>query len=140
MNRCTACSQLACIKCCDDEECEGHRATREEKKKQDEIMAGTSNINKIAAKQRKCAVKPGAFPGEPAFHYLNESILIWDTKAYLANPKWREDTIRRSEKNKRAREVYQSSLPAVKKAKGNRKTRFNRIMNQLYEESMKSEG
>ena len=36
-----ACSQLACIKCCTDiDGCEGHRALREEKRRQDEILAG----------------------------------------------------------------------------------------------------
>lgn len=150
-----ACSQLACIKCCTDVDgCEGHRALREEKRRQDEILAGTSAVNVRAAKQRKMTVTPGAFPGEPAFRYLQESLIVWDCRQYLDNPKWREDAIRRSERNKRAREVFvaagRSSIgkaeeedetttgPKKKKKKEGRKRRFQRIMNELYEASAKS--
>ena len=126
-------------------ECEGHRALREEKRRQDEIMAGTATINQMATRQRKLAVKPGAFPGEAAFQYLKESLVIWDCRVYMSNPKWREDAIRKSEKNKRTREVYLSSLPSsngagikpTTKREGRRK-RFNRIMNELYEASIKA--
>ena len=106
-------------------------------------MAGTATINQMAARQRKLAIKPGAFPGEAAFQYLNESLLVWDARAYMSNPKWREDAIRRSEKNKRAREVYLSSLPSSRGVKGSdkregRRKRFSRIMNELYEASVKA--
>ena len=150
----TACSQLACIKCCTDiDGCEGHRALREEKRRQDEILAGTSAVNVRAAKQRKMAVTPGAFPGEPAFRYLQESLVVWDCRRYLDNPKWREDAIRRSERNKRAREVFVASAaagstgstkkedktgPMKKSKREGRKRRFQRIMSEMYEASIKA--
>ena len=90
------------------------------------------------------AVKPGAFPGEPAFRYLQESLVVWDCRQYLDNPKWREDAIRRSERNKRAREVFaggaggraEEKTDDSKKKEG-RKRRFQRVMKELYEASVK---
>ena len=95
-------------------------------------------------------VTPGAFPGEPAFRYLQESLVVWDCRRYLDNPKWREDAIRRSERNKRAREVFvaaggsgstkkeeEEDGPKKRKKEG-RKRRFQRIMNELYEASAKA--
>ena len=95
-------------------------------------------------------VTPGAFPGEPAFRYLQESLIVWDCRQYLDNPKWREDAIRRSERNKRAREVFvaaggsgstkkeeEEDGPKKRKKEG-RKRRFQRIMNELYEASAKA--
>ena len=98
------------------------------------------------------AVTPGAFPGEPAFRYLQESLVVWDCRQYLDNPKWREDAIRRSERNKRAREVFVAAGAAgsgstkkeeeedgpKKRKKEGRKRRFQRIMNELYEASAKA--
>ena len=91
------------------------------------------------------AVTPGAFPGEPAFRYLQESLVVWDCRRYLDNPKWREDAIRRSERNKRAREVFvaaggskkeEEGGPKKRKKEEGRKRRFQRIMNELYEASI----
>ena len=93
------------------------------------------------------AVTPGAFPGEPAFRYLQESLVVWDCRQYLDNPKWREDAIRRSERNKRAREVFvaagggsgskkEEGGPKKRKKEEGRKRRFQRIMNELYEASV----
>ena len=94
-------------------------------------------------------VTPGAFPGEPAIRYLQESLVVWDCRQYLDNPKWREDAIRRSERNKRAREVFvaaggsgstkkeEEDGPKKRKKEG-RKRRFQRIMNELYEASAKA--
>ena len=92
------------------------------------------------------AVTPGAFPGEPAFRYLQESLVVWDCRRYLDNPKWREDAIRRSERNKRAREVFVAAAGSKKEEEGpkkrrkeeGRKRRFQRIMNDLYEASVKA--
>lgn len=139
-----ACSQLACIKCCTDiDGCEGHRALRDERRRQEAILAGTHAVNVRAAQQRKMAVTPGAFPGEPALRYLRESLIVWDCRQYLDHPRWREDAIRRSERNKRAREVFaapeaeEDETGASKKKKEGRKRRFQRIMNELYEASVK---
>ena len=94
-------------------------------------------------------VTPGAFPGEPAFRYLQESLIVWNCRQYLDNPKWREDAIRRSERNKRAREVFVAAAgsgstkkeedgPKKRKKEEGRKRRFQRIMNELYEASAKA--
>jgi len=142
-HHCAACSQLACMKCCTDiDGCEGHRAMREEKRRQEEILDGTSAVNVRAAKQRRMTVTPGAFPGEPAFRYLQESLIVWDCRQYLDNPKWREDAIRRSERNKRAREVFAGGAGKAEektfpKKKEGRKRRFQRIMTELYDASVK---
>lgn len=136
----SGCSQQACLKCCSDENCDGHRALRGEKRRQDEIFAGTHNINRLARRQRSLAVKNRAFT-EPSFHFLNETLLIWSSKDFLANPKWREDAIRRSVKNKRSREAMlgdaaRATIQQAKKKNEGRRKKFQRVMEQLYEASV----
>ena len=89
------------------------------------------------------AVKPGTFPGEPSLRYLRESLVVWDCRQYLDNPKWRGDAIRRSERNKRAREVFaggadgRAEEKTVPRKKEGRKRRFEHVMKELYEASVK---
>ena len=93
-----ACSQKACIKCCSDLKCEGHREHREK----ESIINGTHPINKLAQQKRLLAIKPGAFR-DPAFQYLGETIIIWSLREYMSNVKWREDAIRKSLRNLESR-------------------------------------
>ena len=156
------CSQRACFKCCTDENCEGHRDQREMAKNKDSIMEGTNWINKLAAQKRALAVVPGAFR-EPAFHYLGETVLIWSLKDFMSNPKWRDDSIRRSRKNRECRDLKGclGSTTRGKSCKGMndederldkkqvnpkpnelcgvkeiRSRRFKRVINDLYRDSL----
>jgi len=102
-NRKGNCSQSACLACCTDEGCDGHRETREMTKKNDSILDGTNWINKLASEKRALAIPPGVFH-ETSFHYLDETVYLWDLKEFFANPKWRDDAIRRSKRNKELRQ------------------------------------
>ncbi len=86
------CSQLACFNCCDDENCEVHSDRRA-------ILEGRNYINILASEQRKLAIIPGSFR-ETSFHYLGETAYLWSLTDFFANPKWRDDAIRRSRRNK----------------------------------------
>lgn len=37
---------------------------------------------------------------EPGFVYLGDTVVIWNIHEYLANPKWKEDALRKSMKRK----------------------------------------
>ena len=86
------CSQLACFNCCDDENCEVHSDRRA-------ILEGRNTINILASEKRKLAIIPGSFR-ETSFHYLGETAYLWSLSDFFANPKWRDDAIRRSKRNK----------------------------------------
>ena len=155
-----ACSQKACIKCCTDPNCEGHRDAREK----ESIINGTHPINQMANAKRALTIKPGVFR-DPAFKYMGESILIWSLTEYMANTKWKDEAIRKSLRNiesiKQAQLVEREKQKLLVEKKGNglkklgnmdtnneeiicarirrgsRRQRFRRIMNELYEQSLK---
>ena len=159
-----ACSQSACLLCCTDDDCDGHRETREAAKEKDSILEGTNWINKLAAEKRALAVLPGVFH-EPSFHYLDETAYLWSLNDFFANPKWRDDAIRRSKRNREWRQQTQirttnsskkskkrskninsitevdkicskDNCAVTKSAKESQKQRFTRIMDTLYNQSL----
>uniref|UniRef100_A0A7R9VVV6 Uncharacterized protein n=1 Tax=Pseudictyota dubia TaxID=2749911 RepID=A0A7R9VVV6_9STRA len=141
-----SCSQLACFKCCTDPDCVGHRDKRALAKKNDAILAGTSWINRMAAEKRALAVKPGTLFREPAVHFLGDTVLVWSLAEFFKVPKWREDAIRRSRKNRERMEKSEELSGRKKKrvrsvaSKESRKKRAHRIMERLYQESLKERG
>lgn len=92
-------------------------------------MSGTTDINKKAEARRASKIIPGSFR-EPGFLYLNQTITIWNRNKFMANRKWKEDAIRRSEKRK-ARDA--SSMKPVLR---NSRKRFWTIMEDLYRKSL----
>mmetsp|Transcript_17882 Transcript_17882/g.21878 ORF Transcript_17882/g.21878 Transcript_17882/m.21878 type:complete len:180 (-) Transcript_17882:110-649(-) len=135
-----SCSQKACIKCCTDQNCEGHRDVREK----EAILEGRHPINKMADAKRALTIKPGAFH-ETAFQYLGETVLIWSLADYMSNPKWRDEAIRKSRRNLESirNEGIEGSLYCHDKGvnlkdqrKESRRKRFRRVMNELYEQSL----
>mmetsp|Transcript_8600 Transcript_8600/g.12256 ORF Transcript_8600/g.12256 Transcript_8600/m.12256 type:complete len:102 (+) Transcript_8600:70-375(+) len=57
-----SCSQQSCSRCCSDPDCEGHRDLRESAKLKESILNGTSLVNRLAARKRALAVRPGYVP------------------------------------------------------------------------------
>jgi len=93
------CSDSACLLCCTDENCAAHAESREKAKCNDNILNRTTDIAHEAKRQRGCALKPGTFR-EGGFLFTEQSIKIWDIGEFMANQKWKEDAIRRSQKRK----------------------------------------
>jgi hypothetical protein len=120
-----ACIQSACLSCCSDLQCEGHREARENAQWKEAVLNGTTEIHIKAKVKRASAVLPGSFR-EPGFLYLHQTITLWDRNKFMKNKKWKEDAIRRSEK-RRARNVSTSN-PVV----GNSRKRFRTVMEDLY--------
>eukprot|EP00578_Thalassiosira_sp_NH16_P025988 CAMPEP_0181091300 /NCGR_PEP_ID=MMETSP1071-20121207/8325_1 /TAXON_ID=35127 /ORGANISM="Thalassiosira sp., Strain NH16" /LENGTH=312 /DNA_ID=CAMNT_0023173431 /DNA_START=64 /DNA_END=1002 /DNA_ORIENTATION=- len=100
------CLKQACIKCCDDPNCEPHREAREVLQKQQSILDGTDGITRAAAKKRASKVAPGMF-FDSDIHYFGETVVVWDIKEFMKNQKWREDAMRRS-RNRNERGTVES--------------------------------
>ena len=135
----TECSQQACAQCCTDAHCEGHQQFRI----RESIINGTHPIQITAKKQRDLAVKSDTFR-EKGFKYMGETVLIWNFDKFMDNPKWKEEAIRKLKKNfivnnSRARvhhlkrKQFGTDVPDSE----GRKKRFNRVMQHLYEKSVK---
>jgi len=158
-----SCSQSACLKCCTDDRCEGHREQRESAKEKDLIIEGKHYINRMAAHERARAIPPGKFH-ESSIKYTRETLTIWSLEQYMANPKWRDDAVRRSKrkaellakdrlnenlkkqietKKKRSKESEESvtvtNCQSMKKVGQNRSQRFKAIMDNLYVKSLASD-
>ncbi len=139
--RTQACSMKACFTCCTDPNCEGHREQYERLS----IVEGTHPLQKLASKQRASAVKIGAFRDD-AFHFLGETINVWDFREYMKNPKWRDESIRKSRRfvrdtdhiicnisgsgGKRKMDVGHNTIV------GTRRKRFKAIMEELHKNSL----
>jgi len=162
-----SCSQQACLKCCTDDTCEGHREQREAAIEKDLILEGKHYINNMAAQKRAKAIPPGKFR-ETSIKYTSETLTIWSLEQYLANPKWRDDAVRRSKRKaellakdrvnenlkrqmeggrstnkKKLKDNDESSTvsdaPMMKNGGLNRAQRFKNVMNDLYFKSLVSD-
>jgi hypothetical protein len=128
-----ACIHSACLACCSDLQCKGHREARENAQWKEAVLTGTTDIHIKAKSKRASAVLPGSFR-EPGFLYLNQTITLWDRNKFMKNKKWKEDAIRRSEKRKARNDS--SSIPVV----GNSRKRFRTVMENLYRKSHLDDG
>jgi hypothetical protein len=96
-----SCSQQACLNCCTDvEKCEGHKKRRQQANFKAQILEGTHFVQKEAARIRELKIQPETRKllhiREPNIIYQGETIVIWDIRTYMRNPKWREDARRKS--------------------------------------------
>jgi len=108
------CTMNACINCCTNYKCPGHRNQR--------ITEGTYWINREAARKRSLTIRKGLFR-DPSFRYLGETLLVWNFEEYMRKPKWREDALRRSRKNEELR-LMQNKYALQRKRRGSRKKSF----------------
>lgn len=130
----TACSQAACISCCSDVACEGHKEAREAAQWKEDVLKGTTDVQKRAKAKRATAVLPGSFR-ESGFSFLNQTITIWNRQEFMSNKKWREDAVRRADKRQARRNMSRTVKPMLR----NSIKRFRRVMNGLYQKSLKQE-
>jgi hypothetical protein len=128
-----ACSQAACISCCTDVACEGHKEAREAAQWKEDVLKGTTDVQQQAKAKRAMAVLPGSFR-ESGFLFLNQTITIWNRQEFMSNKKWREDAVRRADKRQARRSMSRTVKPIR-----NSIQRFRRKMNELYQKSLKQE-
>jgi hypothetical protein len=120
------------MKCCDDEGCDVHKDQREQSLFREQVMNGTSDVQRQAkGKRSKSIEKKGRLFREPGFTYIGDTVIIWSLREYLANPKWKEDALRKSSK-RRARNGHRTHPIIV----GNNRKRFRRVMEGLYKASL----
>ena len=120
------CTQLACLQCCDDfNGCESHRKPRAHALWKEQVLAGTTDVQSLAAAKRKMRIPAGRVFREPGFVYQGDTVVIWDLRAFARNPKWREEAIRKSIRRSK---VTPRHIPRLR----NSRKRFRRLMTELY--------
>lgn len=129
------CSQQACAQCCTDSKCEGHR----EHRMKESIVQGSHPIQVLVKKIRSLDVGQNIFR-EKAFKYLGETVVIWNFHEYMGNPKWREESIRKSKRNVLITLTATKSGRLSKETpfKEGRRKRFKRVMKKLHNDSISS--
>jgi hypothetical protein len=111
--------------------CEVHKEQREQNEWKGQILAGRTWIQEDARSKRKMLLSQRRFR-EPGFVYMGDTVVIWNLREYMANPKWREDALRKANKRK-AREMESGE---VKPRLTNSRKRFHRIVNELYQRTL----
>lgn len=126
------CTQSVCLKCCTDlEGCSVHKEQRDQAAFREQVINGTTDIQRELLTRRSKIVLPGRFR-EPGFAYMGDTVVIWNLREYLANPKWKEEALRKSAK-RRVRNGEKDGYVLK-----NSRKRFRRIIQSLYEASLDS--
>lgn len=125
------CTQSACILCCEDlTGCESHRKPRLHALWKEQVLAGTTEVQQLAAAKRKMRIPSGRrFFREPGFVYQGDTVVIWDLQAYAQNPKWRDDAVRKAVR--RSKSTCHNNSPTFRRLRNSRK-RFRRLMHEFY--------
>jgi hypothetical protein len=66
---------------------------------------------------------------------MGDTVIIWNLREYLDNPKWKEDALRKSSKRK-ARSLEEGDESSKFKPLANSRKRFRRIMEELYQNTL----
>lgn len=130
------CSQGSCLHCCTSTDCESHAESRAKQKYHAELLQGNTEIARQAKQVRALALIPGAFR-ESGFVSMKQTIKIWDLREFMANPKWKEDAIRRSQKRK-ARDSETTTASEAPPTLENSRKRFRLFLDNWYSQSLDS--
>ena len=125
---------MACLVCCDDlEGCTTHQKPRAQALLKEQILAGTTATQTMAAAQRRRRIPDaGRFFKEPGFVYQGDTVVIWDLRAYAQNIKWREDAVRKSVRRQRANALHQDrNRPLLRTSR----KRFHRLTQKWYSQA-----
>ena len=107
-----------------------HQEQRAQALFRDQVLQGKAPIQLALQEKRSKGVAKGRFR-EPGFRYMGDTVIIWSLREYLANPKWKEDALRKASKRK-------ARHGGVRPALRNSRRRFRRIMQQLYEQNLQT--
>jgi type II restriction/modification system DNA methylase subunit YeeA len=94
-------------------------------------LKGNTVIALLAKRQRDLALLPNIYR-ESGFIYSEQTVKIWDIREFMANPKWKEEAVRKSEK-RRARAASKTQLKISRK-------RFRSFIDNWYRNSLKEAG
>jgi hypothetical protein len=130
------CSQESCLHCCTSTECEAHAESRARQKYHADLLLGNTEIARRAKQVRALALLPGAFR-ESGFVSMTQTIKIWDLREFMANPKWKEDAVRKSQKRK-AREFETTTTSDAPPRLKNSRKRFRLLLDNWYAQSLES--
>ena len=128
------CTQQSCLHCCTSTECESHADSRAKQQYHANLLQGNTEIALRAKQVRSLTLLPGAFH-ESGFVSLKQTIKIWDLQEFLANPKWKEDAIRKSQKRK-AREYETTAASDGPPRLKNSRKRFHLLLDNLYKKNV----
>ena len=138
------CTKSACLACCTDEDCEAHRESREQAQWREKLLAGKTDIQLRAKAKRSKVINKGQFR-EKEFGYIGDTVIIWNIHEYMANPKWKDDALRKANRRNARVSGKANNSPKNKKKKtitkrrsNNPGGRFRRVMEDLYQSSLKN--
>jgi hypothetical protein len=144
------CLDQACLACCTQTTaCLVHKRGRDYNAWKAQVLAGDTPIQLQAAdiRSRRLPPKCKLVTREPAFKYTGDTIVIWNVREYLANPKWRDDAIRKSTRRlARAEDAAKSATSAtggavkVPRRLGNSRRRFGQWLDTKFKESLEEVG
>ena len=66
----------ACLACCDDDDCQSHKESREQAQWKEKVLAGMTDIQLRAKEKRSKSLKKGRFR-ESEFSYIGDTVVIW---------------------------------------------------------------
>ena len=138
------CPDTACSACCTASAlaCPKHAAVRAKQNWRQLVLQGRTPEQLLAAEKRKSLLPKHSPFKESGFRYTGDTVVIWNIRDYYANPKWRVDARRRSNKrrNQKASEalvnanVKDCPFPPPRRLYCSRK-RFRLWVEQKYQEA-----
>lgn len=123
-----SCVDNACIQCCKDMKCPAHLPKRQ-------ALQNQLEVNKIAADLRDRAIPQGSHR-EPNIKYIGETLVFWNIHEFLKNPKWCKEAMRKAKKQEELSRSYTTTKQVKSRVK--RKTKFNQVMNLLFNQSLEN--
>jgi hypothetical protein len=148
------CTERACLVCCEDvANCDSHRRPRAQQAWREQVLAGTTQVQILAAAKRAHRLAPGRFR-EAGFAYQGDTVVIWDVRQFARTARWREEAVRKSVRRRRASNISSANdssnntaaSTAAKNASGggtnrnpplrNNRRRFRCMVEQWYQESL----
>jgi hypothetical protein len=135
------CTQHLCVKCCTDDACAIHTEQRKKSIWKQEVMTATTPLQLQAQWKRSQMIKPSQkrLIKEPNFTYLGDTVVIWNIRECLQNPKkpsLAEDILRKASKRKMLQDNCNHHKENI--LRNNRK-RFRTVMEGLYQRSITQE-
>lgn len=76
-----------------------HKEQRDQALFRDQVLTGTTHVQRALQDKRSKLIVKGRFR-ESGFTYMGDTVILWNIREYLANPKWKEEAIRKSRKRR----------------------------------------
>jgi len=151
------CIQNLCVKCCTDDKCDVHKEQREKAAWKEQVMNGTTDVQKEAQWKRSRMIprhpRRSLFR-ETNFKYLGDTVIVWDLRLCMNDPKYRDEILRKAHKRKARDDDLNTKTTTTTKKKStntkqdqqqrkrqlplrNNRKRFRTVYEDLYQQSLK---